>query len=207
MVSHRIIVATLVMLCHGLIVDHSRAQHHGAAQRTEPNLRVVDLTYIFKHHAGFQADVKEMKQEVAETEERLQEKVKEIKTMNLQLELYDRGTDARQKLEDEISRRKSEFKIQANRKKAEFLERESEIYHKHYQRIQNKVSVYCEKNNVSLVLRFNREDKSDKLSRADRLRAMNRPVVYQRNIDITQAILDALEQHPDDKSKPEFDEI
>jgi Skp family chaperone for outer membrane proteins len=181
------------VISQGVLVDRSVAQAP-VARPADPGVRVIDVTRIFKNYSGFQAQVQNMKKQVEATEARLQGQVESVKKKAEGLKTLKHGTPAYQKLEAEIAQLRADFNVQAQIQKKQFLEKESEIYYKTYQQVKDLVRLYCQNNGISLVLRFNTEQTGDQSTRPDRLRAMNRPVVYEQGIDITGVILSELER-------------
>lgn len=182
------------ILCQGVLVQSAQAQAPTAARRADPGVRVIDVTYIFKKYTVFQAQVQTMKKEVEATEARLQGQVEQVKKMAEGLKDFKHGSPEYSRLEAQIAQRRADFNVQAQLQKKQFLEKESEIYYTTYQHVKDLVRLYCQNNGISLVLRFNADETGEKQTRPDRLRAMNRPVVYEQGIDITLVILDELER-------------
>ena len=181
-------------LCLGILPEHSSAQAPAAARRPDPGVRVIDITYIFKKYTVFQSQVQGMRKEVEATEARLQGQVEQVKKMAEGLKEFKHGSPEYSRLEAQIAQRRADFNVQAQLQKKQFLEKESEIYYATYQQVKDLVRLYCQNNGISLVLRFNADQTGEKQTRPDRLRAMNRPVVYEQGIDITLVILDELER-------------
>ncbi len=76
-------------------------------------------------------------------------------------------------------------------KRREFLEQEAKVYYGIYREIEDSVAVFAERNRIGLVLRYSGDEmKPD--DRASVLQGVNRPVVFQRNLDITQHVLNQL---------------
>ena len=189
------------VLCQGILTESSQAQAP-TPRRAESGVRVIDVTAIFKKYSVFQAEVQVMKKKVEATEARLQAEVEQVKKLAEGLKGLNRGTPEYQRLEAQVAQKRADFTVQAQLQKKQFLEKESEIYYKTYQEIKSLVRLYCQNNGISLVLRFNAEQTDNKRSRPERLRAMNRPVVYEQGIDITLVILDELERRAKNPGTP-----
>ncbi len=170
------------VLCQGILTESSQAQAP-TPRRAESGVRVIDVTAIFKKYSVFQAEV-------------------QVKKLAEGLKGLNRGTPEYQRLEAQVAQKRADFTVQAQLQKKQFLEKESEIYYKTYQEIKSLVRLYCQNNGISLVLRFNAEQTDNKRSRPERLRAMNRPVVYEQGIDITLVILDELERRAKNPGTP-----
>jgi Skp family chaperone for outer membrane proteins len=182
------------VLCQAVLFERAHAQAPTPPRRVDSGVRVIDITYIFKKYSVFQGQVQAMKKEVEAAEARLQGQVEQVKKMAEGLQGLNHGTPEYQRLEAQIAQRRADFNVQAQLQKKNFLEKESEIYYNTYQQVKELVSLYSQNNGISLVLRFNAESTDEQQTRPDRLRAMNRPVIYEQGIDITLVILDELER-------------
>ncbi len=81
--------------------------------------------------------------------------------------------------------------MQVRQKSREFLEQEAQIRYESYQEIQQHVASFCQSYGIQLVIRFNREP-IDASKPQEVQMGLNRPIVYQNSLDITQHIIDAL---------------
>lgn len=149
---------------------------------------VVDVMYVFKNHARFNAMIEQMKAEVQTTENALRTERAQIDKRSEELKAFNAGTPEYNRLEEEIEKLKYEFNIKATKERKEFLDREAKVYYKTYLEVNDAVKVYAQRNNLGLVLRFN-GDPVDPNKREDVLRAINKPIVYENGIDITPDVL------------------
>ena len=81
--------------------------------------------------------------------------------------------------------------MQVRQKSREFLEQEAQIRYEAYQEIQQHVATFCQSYGIQLVIRFNREP-IDASKPQEVQMGLNRPIVYQNSLDITQHIIDSL---------------
>src|SRR5204863_2340723 len=81
--------------------------------------------------------------------------------------------------------------IAVQSKKRDFLEQEARVYFNIYREVEESVALFAQRNGIRLVLRFTGDEmKPD--DRASVLQGVNKPVVYQSQLDITLAILNTL---------------
>jgi hypothetical protein len=73
-------------------------------------------------------------------------------------------------------------------KRKEFLEQEARVYYRVYREIEQSVGLFAQRNRIGLVLRFNGDEMKED-DRASVLQGVNRAVVYQQNLDVTEFIL------------------
>lgn len=182
--------ATLVasVLTLFTLVATARAQTQAGALAPKYGIAVVDISYVFKNHQRFKAMMEQMKTEVQSTETQLREQRKAIAKKEEQLGIYQAGSPDYKRLDEEITREKAEFNLQATKQRKDFLEKEAKIYYQAFVEVNDAVKYYAQRQNLGLVLRFN-GDPIDPNKREDILRAINKPVVYQNSIDITPDIL------------------
>jgi outer membrane protein len=112
--------------------------------------------------------------------------------LNERLQEFRKGTPDYKQMEEELAKRQADLQVQVQLRKNEFLQREAKIYHTVYMEIWQVTDDYAKQNGVDLVLRFNGDpvdvDRPDSV-----LTFINKPVVwYQKNMDITPAILGEL---------------
>ena len=82
----------------------------------------------------------------------------------------------------------ADFNLKMTRLRKSFMEREAEVYYRTYLEVTDAVKYYATRHNIGLVIRFNGEP-VDANRREDVLREINKPVVYQNEIDITGDVL------------------
>lgn len=158
----------------------ANAQKHGVA--------VVDVSYIFKQHKKFRATMDSMKKEMETTESELKADRDKIGQQEEQRNTYQPGSPEYKKADEELARNMAEFNLKMTRLRKEFLEREAKVYYQTYLEVGAAVKYYAEHHDVGLVLRFNGEP-VDPNRREDVLREINKPVVFQNQVDITPEIL------------------
>jgi len=155
------------------------------------NIAVVDISYIFKNHQRFKAQMDTMKQDVEATEKVLMQERQAIAKLGEQLKQLKPGTPDYKNLDEQIAKQKAEFNLKASKQRKDFLEREAKIYFQTYLEVRDSVKLYAQHHNVGLVIRFN-GDEVDPNRREDVLRAINQPIVFQNSIDITADVLQDL---------------
>ena len=168
---------------------------HGAAQAQQGpstgRFAVIDISHIYKNHAGFKSQMEAMKREVEAFEASLRNRGKQIEQLRNQLKAYNAGTPPYKQVEEQIAKLAAEGQAQTQLKRKDFLEREAKIYYNTYMEITRAVEQFAERNSISLVVRFN----SAPINSGDGnsvLEGVNRAVVYQKNLNITDFVLKML---------------
>jgi len=149
---------------------------------------VVDVSYIFKNYDKFKTAMEGIKSEVEAAEGKLKADRESVQSKEQMRGQYKPGSPEFKQLDEEIARLKAEFNLTAGRVRNEFLERESTVYYQTYLEVSQAVTYFAQQHNIGVVLRFN-GDRVDPNLRQDVLRAINKPLVYQNNIDITPDVL------------------
>jgi Skp family chaperone for outer membrane proteins len=182
----------LTAIVSGCLVSFAGQAH---AQSTSPGanasrfgIAVVDVSYIFKNYAQFKGAMEAMKGEMEAAESKLKSDRDAIAAQEEKRNQYNAGTPDYKQMDEEIARLKAEFNLTAGRIRNDFLEREAKVYYQTYLEVSNAVQYYGQQHNIGVVLRFN-GDQIDPNLREDVLRAINKPVVYQNNVDITPEVL------------------
>lgn len=180
----------------GLLLVTSPAAFCFAQVKPMTPVVVVDIGYIFKNHARFTQMMERMKQEVKASDEQFRARGKDIETRVKQLESYKPDSAEFKRLEAKTARRHAQIQADMTIKRKEFLWKEGEVYYAIYQEIQKEVKAFADNHGIGLVLLF-RADEIDSSNRASVLQGVSRPVVYQRNLNITHDILDRLQRAGD----------
>lgn len=179
------VAATLVSLAASVPAG---AQHPEAVNAPKFGIAVVDISYIFKEHKQFIATMEGMKAEMEGIQGKLKSKRDSIAKMEEARNRLDPGSPDYKKLDNELATAKSNFNLEMDRLRKDLMERESKVYFSTYQKVSYAIANYAKQRNIGLVLRFN-GDKPDPNKRPDILKDINKPVVYENNIDITRDIL------------------
>ncbi len=158
------------------------------ANASKYNVAVVDISYIFKKHERFKAEMEKMKKEMESIEGELKGDREKIAAQEQQRNQYNASSAEYKKMDEDIARQMAEFNLKMGKLRKEFLEREANVYYKTYLEVVDAVKYYAKRQNIGLVLRFNGEP-VDPSRRDDVLREINKPVVVQDQIDITPDVL------------------
>lgn len=156
-------------------------------------MAVIDVSKIFKNHTRFKQAMEGMKAEVKAFEATLQERGKQINDLKKQMQPFEPGSPEYKQLEAQIMKIQADGQIEATQKRKDFLAREARIYHDVYNEVTADVARFAEQHGIQLVVRFN-SDQIDPKDRNSVLEGVNRAVVYQSKLNITNNILQRLEQ-------------
>jgi Skp family chaperone for outer membrane proteins len=188
----RILVAGLLSL--GLSLSASAQQ---AARPNSPppasgtSVAVLDINEVFEKNIRFKAAMDEIRDDIKAYETSVVEKRKQATAMNEKLAEYQPGSQEYKALETQLAQMAADMQVDMAMKKREFMEREAKLYYSAYMDTLQQVGDFASRYNISLVLRFNGEE-IDPKERSSVLQGVNRAVVYQRNLNITDQIVQEL---------------
>ena len=101
------------------------------------------------------------------------------------------GSPERKKLEQEVLKKRADFELHGKRITEAAREGESKLYVSMFRELNEELSHYAQANGIQLILRHDVPplDLSDPRSV---LQEIQKPIVYQRGVDITPVMLDAM---------------
>jgi Skp family chaperone for outer membrane proteins len=187
LLSRATVVAAFLAVC--LLNTAVRAQ--GAARPSGTSVAVIDLGDVFEKHTKLKAQLDQIKSQIDGFENLVREKKQEIENLAGVLKTLNPGTPDYAAKEKEFASIQADLQIQVRQKSREFLEQEAKIRYDAYQEIQQHVANFCQSYGIQLVIRFNREP-IDPTKPQEVQMGLNRPIVYQNSLDITQHIIDSL---------------
>ncbi len=126
--------------------------------------------------------------DIRATEDTLNKERSGIQKLMERLKDYKPGTEDFKKLEEVIAQKQADFSVKAQIQKREFQDREAALYYKTLQEINEAVKYFAEQKGIGLVMKFNSEP-MDPSDRDSVMRELNKPVMFQSGINITDIIL------------------
>ena len=154
---------------------------------------VLDVAKVFKDHGTFNSRMEQLKTEVNDFDALMKQKADALR---LELEAlkdnFETSSEQFKAGQADLARKDADMKIQANQKRQEILDKEAQLYLSTYEEIQGIVQELAIKYNITLVLRYDSAD-IDQSDRASVIRGVNRPIIFQRNLDLTKFVLDAVQ--------------
>jgi Skp family chaperone for outer membrane proteins len=150
---------------------------------------LLDVNYVFKKHARFNATMNELKNAADAMDAQMKKDDVQLRSMAMGLQKLNAGSPEYKKMEEDIARASTDWKIKVQQQRREFLMREAKAYNDTYKEIEDDVNYFCQNNGVVMVLRF-MGDPVDEGNPESILGNINKPVVwYDKNLDITPIIM------------------
>lgn len=169
-----------------------RAQEPGATSAAPSTLvAVVDIAKVFESHPTFKASLDALQQQAKNAELDMEGKKKSLTQRGQQLTELDSGSPDYRQLETDLARQAVDLQVQSRQVKKDLLQREALQYYTSYNEIVAAIERISQRHGIALVLRFdsrvmNPEDPQSVMQ------GMNRAVVLQRNLDITNMVIEEL---------------
>lgn len=185
-------LAVAAALTIGAFSTPTLANYPEAANVSTYGVAVVDIGWIFDHHNAFTAAMEQMKAQMKQIEDQL--KIERDKIAGMEKELQEitktlSTTSPQYRAKDEeVARAKADFNLKMNSYRKDLMTKESQVYFQTYRQVNAAVAAYAKQRKIGLVLRFNGDAPSED-NRTDIIKAINNPIWYQDNIDITREVL------------------
>jgi Skp family chaperone for outer membrane proteins len=176
------VVAVLFSL--GLAVPQANAQ-------TGTNVAVIDIPYIFKNFVRFKQAIDDIKKDIDDYKNVVNDQQKQLRDEAAKLELYKPGTKEYKDVEESIARMKMTFSLESAKRQKDFMEREAQVYFNAYREVERVVADLAQRNRIGLVLRHSAEE-MDPSQRDSIMQGINRIVVFQDRLSITELVLEQL---------------
>ncbi|MBM4094654.1 MAG: OmpH family outer membrane protein [Planctomycetes bacterium] len=183
---HRVVWSCLVTLaCQTGLLAQSATAPQGTL------VAVADIPKIFEASSQFASDRDAIQHQLKSVEEELAAVQKDLATRSQGLKDLNPDSPDYKRLEMELGRQAADLQVRVRQAKKDFLQREAGVYHDTYVKVLAAVERVATRHRIALVLRFDsREiDAADPQSVAQ---GVSRAVVFQRQLDITQLVVDEL---------------
>lgn len=149
---------------------------------------VLDVAKVFEEHKQFTSAMEKLKAEVQSFDAQMKMKGEALRNEAAGLKQFKPSSPQYTELEGNLAKKDAELKILANQKRKEILDKEAKLYLETYAAVQNMVKRIADANGITLVLRFD-SSKIDSTDRASVIKGVNRDIVYQNKLDLTDFVL------------------
>ena len=159
-----------------------------ARPASTPPVVVIDISEVFKQHSSFNQQLNALKDEIKTLDAYYQAEQKKIVGQRDKLSSFNAGSPEYKKLEEDIARMASDLQVEMALKQKNVAEQEAKVYFNTYNQIYKQVEIFADSYGIGLVLRHNNVQ-MDPQKRDTVLQGVNRAIVFQRNLDITEEII------------------
>lgn len=159
----------------------------GVAQAQESGIvAILDVAAVFQRNLEFKTQMADIKKEATDLKKQITDQQEAIQAKAQTISALPNGTD-RYEQEAQLEQTQAQLKTFARQAETNLLNREAQIYYVTYQKLQSVVQAVAVANNIVLVLRFD-SSPVDGNNRPEVIKAVNRSVVYNRELDLTNLV-------------------
>jgi Skp family chaperone for outer membrane proteins len=173
----------------------SLAQQPGPAQPSQgvsAQVALLDIGYVFKQNAHFQALKEGLKLEMQRADASLKAERDEIVERAKGLKEFSVGTPDYKSLEAEVAKHQAELQVKVQLTKKELMMKEAKIYHEIYNEIYQEVEAKAQTYGFVAVMQFDGE-RADTENPESIMREISKPMIwYNPGLDITPEVLKRL---------------
>jgi hypothetical protein len=135
------------------------------------------------------SEVAKIRLEAEATAEKFKQLELELRKSAEALKQFKKGSPEYARHEAGLIQKQADLRVQAQLKQKQLKERQTSVYYTAYQQVEQLVGLYSANNGISLVLRSKQKDSQAPQTSEERMRRIQRPVVFEQNVDITLPIL------------------
>lgn len=154
-------------------------------------IAVVDVARVFREHAEFTQEVGKIRAELETAKQTIIVRQAEIESTQRKLQGLRAGTPEHGNAQLLLARLQTELKLSSERLQQQFQAREAALYADTYQEMVAAIEQHAQAHDLQLVLRAH-DSPVEAGDRQSVLGVLNRGVLYQRDLDITDDILQRL---------------
>lgn len=162
-----------------------------AAQDSNGMVAVLDVAMVFDKCQVFQSRMEAIKAEAEKFKAEMEGQQNAIQTQAARLSEMKPDSEEFRNLESQLTQQTASLQTTARQRNNDLLNREAQIYYDTYQQMQSVVSSLAAEYNITLVLRYD-STPIDPKERGEVVKGVNRSVVYQRDLDLTQMVIERM---------------
>jgi Skp family chaperone for outer membrane proteins len=165
----------------------------GSFAAAEPlPVALVNVDRILKVHKPFLEKLDPLKAEAKELDAKLQVRQAEIENAASQLRAVQPGSSDHQRLQLQLVKLQTDLQQFVNIERQGLQKKEVAVYLEFFRQLDAETSKYAKAHGIKLVLRQYETSYDDAQPIPDVLKALNRTILYEEGLDITDEILKAL---------------
>lgn len=176
----------------GLLFGVQLAAAYARADDSLP-IAILNMDRIFKTHQPLLDQLAPAREEAKALQEKLQLRQAEIETVANQIRKAEPGSPDFQRLQGQLLKLNGELRQLAEAGQQTIQKKETTIYLAFYRTLDEEVAKYAKAKGLKLVLRQQDNSLDEKQPVQEILKSLNRGIIYQDGLDITDDILKALD--------------
>ncbi len=156
-------------------------------------IALIDIGKVFRNHPRLQQAREDVRRESQEYEAYLRRERKRFEQMASELRSLKPGTSDFHTLEQRLAQSQAQVQVQMQLKSKELQEKTARAEYSAYQEVVQHVDRFCQQHGIHMVISYHSGPIDPDNPRSVTL-ALNRRVVYQKGLDITDAIIAQIRQ-------------
>jgi len=172
-----------------------------AAAADPPAVGIVNLDKLFKTHKPFQDKLTPLKDEAKELDKKLQVRQAEFDKVVADLGKAAPGSPEFSRLQQTAQKLNTDLQRFIATERGNLQTKEASLYVTFYKQVDAEIAKLAKAKGLKLVIRDQDASFDEKQQVNDLLKTLNRTVLYQDGLDITDDLLKALGSAPTGKSK------
>ena len=164
-------------------------------------IALVNVDRILKDYKPLNDKLDPLKAEAKELEAAIQVRQAELETVGNQLRQVLPGSPDQQRLQIQLVKMQGDFQRFVTTGRSNLQNKEATTYLTFFRQLDAEISKYAKANGLKLVLRQSATSLDDGQPLQDVFKALNRSILYEEGLDITDAILKALQTSVADAPK------
>jgi Skp family chaperone for outer membrane proteins len=179
------LIATIVCLLVGAVVSVARA-----ADSTP--IAILNMDRVLRTHQPLLDQMKPLQDEEKKLQETVQVRQAEIETVAAQLQKTPQGSPEFLRLQMQAVKLQNELRQYAATEQQALQKKQLAVLVAFHRTLEDEVTKYAKDKGIKLVLRQQDNSLDDNQPLAEILKSLNRGIIYQDGLDITDEILRAL---------------
>lgn len=155
------------------------------------SVAVIDLQEVFDRHLRFKAAMDNINKDTEQLNAQFRNEQKELQKMMEKLKDLKPGSPEYKRQEEATAQYESNLRVQAQLQRKEVAERQAKQLYQTYEEVLGAVQSFADRNGIALVIQFS-ADEIEQSNPQSIMRGVNRAVVYQRNLNITEFVIEIL---------------
>jgi Skp family chaperone for outer membrane proteins len=177
------------------------ASHSTRAQEPLP-IALVNMDRVFKTYQPLLDKLAPIKEGAQDLEKKAQLRQIELETVVTQLRKAQPGTPEAQRLQQQAAKLQTELQQFVVKEREELQRREAAVFLDMYRQLEDEVKKYAKAKGIKLVIRQQEGSLDEKQPLQEILKTLNRGIIYEEGLDITDEILKALDARNAAGAKP-----
>jgi Skp family chaperone for outer membrane proteins len=165
--------------------------NHAAAAEPLP-IALVNVDRILKTHKPLQEQLDPLKAEAKELDAKVQVRQAEIETVTDQLRRSQPASPDQQRLQLQLVKLQTDLQQFINTERQKLQKKEVAVYLAFFRQLDAEIDKHAKARSLKLVLRQYETSYDENQPLQDILKALNRTILYEEGLDITDEILKAL---------------